>query len=471
VGHQPGLATRKESAAAASSRGNGARLLVVEDRESLRRMLERALGGEGYRVDVAADEAAAVAAVDSARGEARYDLVLTDLMLPGGSGLAVVEACRALSPAVPVVVMTAYGTVAAAVEAMKLGAADFLEKPVELDDLFSIVGSLLGERDAAPPPAVEPGDAEPPAFVAGPGCPPIVGSHRRLQSALRLLRRVAPTETTVLLLGESGTGKELFARALHALSPRKNGPFVAINCAAIPESLLENELFGHERGAFTGAHRREPGRFERARGGTLLLDEIGELPLQVQGKILRVLEERTYERVGSGEPQRAEVRLVAATNRDLQAMVEAGELRSDLYFRLSVFPLELPPLRERPSDVPPLARHLLARLAERHGLAPSELTPAAGELLAAQPWPGNVRQLANVLERAAILRPGGRLGAADVEEALSGAEQGDRRQLEEALERSAGDKRRAAEELGISYRTLLRRVRQYDLEGFPRYRR
>jgi len=458
---------RKEPAKAAPARGNGARLLVVEDRESLRRMLERALGGEGYRVDVAADEAAAVAAL----GAGRYDLVLTDLMLPGGSGMAVVAACRALAPPVPVVVMTAYGTVATAVEAMKLGAADFLEKPVELDDLFAIVASLLGERSAEPPPATEPSEGEPHAFVAGPGCPPIVGSHRRLHSALRLLRRVAPTETTVLLLGESGTGKELFARALHALSPRKNGPFVAINCAAIPESLLENELFGHERGAFTGAHRREPGRFERARGGTLLLDEIGELPLQVQGKILRVLEERTYERVGSGEPQRADVRLVAATNRDLQAMVEAGELRSDLYFRLSVFPLELPPLRERPSDVMPLARHLLARLAERHGLAPSELTPAAGELLAAQPWPGNVRQLANVLERAAILRPGGRLGASDVEEALSGAEQGDRRQLEEALERFDGDKRRAAEELGISYRTLLRRVRQYDLEGFPRYRR
>ncbi|HXT19255.1 MAG TPA: sigma-54 dependent transcriptional regulator, partial [Thermoanaerobaculia bacterium] len=420
VRHEPGVATRKEPAAAAPTRGNGARLLVVEDRESLRRMLERALGGEGHHVDVAADEAAALAAL----GAARYDLVLTDLMLPAGSGLAVVEACRALSPPVPVVVMTAYGTVATAVQAMKLGAADFLEKPVELDDLFAIVGSLLGERDAAPPAATEPSDAEPPAFVAGPGCPPIVGSHRRLQSALRLLRRVAPTETTVLLLGESGTGKELFARALHALSPRKSGPFVAINCAAIPESLLENELFGHERGAFTGAHRREPGRFERARGGTLLLDEIGELPLPVQGKILRVIEERTYERVGSGEPQRADVRLVAATNRDVQAMVEAGELRSDLYFRLSVFPLELPPLRERPSDVVPLARHLLLRVAERHGLAAPELTPAAGELLAAQPWPGNVRQLANVLERAAILRPGGRLGAAEIEEALSGAEQG-----------------------------------------------
>jgi DNA-binding NtrC family response regulator len=438
-------------------------VLVVEDRESLRRMLERALAGEGYVVHAVADGAGASSALTATR----YDLVLTDLMLPGGSGLEVVEACRTAVPPVPVVVMTAYGTVATAVQAMKLGAADFLEKPVELDDLFAIVRALVGER-AEPAPAAA---ADAPAFVAGPGCPPIVGQHRRLLSALRLLRRVAPTETTVLLLGESGTGKELFARALHALSPRRAGPFVAVNCAAIPESLLENELFGHERGAFTGAHRREPGRFERARGGTLMLDEIGELPPPVQGKILRVLEERTYERVGSAEPQRADVRLIAATNRDLQAMVDGGEFRADLYFRLSVFPLELPPLRERASDVVPLARHLLARLAERHGLAAPELTPAAGERLQAQDWPGNVRQLANVLERAVILRAGGRLGVAEVEEALSGAEQGERRQLEEALERAGGDKRLAAEELGISYRTLLRRVRQYDLEGFPRYRR
>jgi DNA-binding NtrC family response regulator len=447
---------------------SGERLLVVEDRESLRRMLERALGGEGYRVDAVADGEAAAAAL---AGDT-YDLVLTDLKLPGTSGLDVVQACRGARRPVPVVVMTAYGSVAAAVQAMKLGAADFLEKPVELDDLFALVAALVGESRTSAPPELEPatvgGTA---AFVAGPGCPPIVGRHRRLLSALRLLRRVAATETTVLLTGESGTGKELFARALHALSPRAGGPFVAVNCAAIPESLLENELFGHEKGAFTGAHRREPGRFERARAGTLFLDEIGELPPAVQGKILRVLEERTYERVGSAEPQRADVRLVAATNRDLQAMVAAGEFRSDLFFRLSVFPLELPPLRERSSDVGPLARHLLERLAERHELATAELSPAAVELLQAQSWPGNVRQLANVLERAAILHPGERLGALELKEAMVGAEQGERQQLEEALEKSGGDKRRAAAQLGLSYRTLLRKVRLYDLEGFPRYRR
>jgi DNA-binding NtrC family response regulator len=362
--------------------------------------------------------------------------------------------------------MTAFGSVATAVEAMKLGAADFLEKPVELSELFALAASLLSS-----PQEKSEATGLPEPFVAAPGCPPIVGAHRRLLAALRLLRRVAPTETTVLLGGESGTGKELFARALHGLSARAAGPFVALNCAAIPESLLENELFGHEKGAFTGAHRREAGRFERAHGGTLFLDEVGELPLGVQGKLLRVLEERVYERVGSSEPQRADVRLVAASNRDLQAMVEAGEVRADLFFRLSVFPLELPPLRERASDIPLLARHLLEGLAERHRLAVSELTAAGAELLAAQPWPGNVRQLANVLERASILHPGERLGPAQLRDPLAGAERGERDELADALERTDGDKRRAAELLGVSYRTLARKVRQHDLEGFPRYRR
>ena len=440
------------------------RVLVVEDRESLRRMLERALAGEGHAVDTAVDVAAARERIAGGG----LDLVLTDLKLPDGSGLDVVRASRAAEPSVPVVVMTAFGSVATAVEAMKLGAADFLEKPVELADLFALVSALT-----APPadPSVAAAAADPEPYVAGPGCPPIVGSHRRLLASLRLLQRVATTETTVLLAGESGTGKELFARALHALSARAAGPFVALNCAAIPEALLENELFGHERGAFTGAHRREPGRFERARGGTLFLDEVGELPLPLQGKLLRVLEERVYERVGGGEPQRADVRLVAASNRDLRAMVDAGALRADLYFRLGVFPLELPPLRERASDVPALARHLLARLAERHRLPPAELTAAGAELLAAQPWPGNVRQLGNVLERALILHPGERLGPPQLREPLAGAEGGERELVADALERAQGDKRRAAELLGVSYRTLARKVRRHDLEGYPRYRR
>lgn len=436
-----------------NSRGH---LLIVEDRASLRRMLMRALTGEGYDVAAAADGPEGIAQIE--RGDP-FDLVLTDLKLPGASGLEVVAAARAASPPLPVVVLTAHGTVGAAVEAMKRGAWDFLEKPVEIEDLFALVAEVLGPED-------EEGVA-----LEAPGAPPIIGRHPRLRVAIRMIERVAPKESTVLLTGESGTGKELFARALHALSPRRDGPFVAVNCAAIPATLMENELFGHEKGAFTGADRRQAGRFELARGGTLLLDEIGELDLPVQSKVLRVLDERTFERVGSGATLTADVRLVAATNRDLSAMVETGAFRSDLYFRLAVFPLELPPLRERASDVPLLVRHLLSRLAERHGTAALHPTEKALDLLASHPWPGNVRELANVLERATILAEGDRLEAAELEPLLRPLESlGERETLRQALIDAEGDKRRAAEMLGVSYRTLVRKVKEHDLEGVPRYR-
>jgi len=437
----------------------GGRILIVEDRESLRRMLERALGGEGYEVAAVGD---AETAFDRLAAEP-FDLVLTDLKLPGASGLEVVAASRREQPATPVVVLTGYGTVAAAVEAMKRGALDFLEKPVELDELFRLVASAVAGGDDG-------GDA---CCLEPPGAPAVIGRHPKMRAAARLLRRVAEKDSTVLLTGASGTGKELFARALHAFSPRRDGPFVAVNCAAIPESLMENELFGHEKGAFTGADRRRPGRFEAAAGGTLLLDEVGELAPGVQGKVLRVLEERTFERVGGSRTLSADVRLVAATNRPLERMVEDGTFRSDLYFRLAVFPIELPPLAERGSDVPLLARHLVERLARRHDVEPPVLTRGALDLLAAQPWPGNVRQLANVLERAVILAEEPRLGSADLEALLGGAaaEPADERELlRRALVDSDGDKQRAAERLGISYRTLQRKVKQHDLEGVPHYR-
>jgi len=433
------------------------RILLVEDRDSLRRMLERALGEEGYAIEAAATGEDGIRLL----GERTYDLVLTDLKLPHASGLDVLAASRAAQPQTPVIVLTGYGTVATAVEAMKLGAYDFLEKPVALDDLARRVEGAIGGR----------GGEE---VWTAPGAPAIIGRHPRLRAALRLLERVAPTESTVLLLGESGTGKELFARALHALSPRRAGPCIAVNCAAIPEALMENELFGHEKGAFTGADRRQPGRFELAEGGTLLLDEIGELSLAVQGKVLRALEERTFERVGSGRTQHADVRLIAATNRDLEAMVAAGEFRSDLYFRLAVFPLELPPLRERASDVPLLARHLLAGIARRHHREPPLLADEAAEILAAQPWPGNVRELGNLLERALILADGPTLRAGDVQALLrpaaSPADAAERETIRQALIEADGDKRRAAEILGLSYRVLLRKVREHDLGGVPRYR-
>jgi DNA-binding NtrC family response regulator len=438
------------------------RVLVVEDRDSLRRVLERALAEEGYDVTVDADAPAALARL--AGGE-RFDLVLTDLKLPGGSGLEVVSAVKARLGATPVVVLTGFGTVGAAVEAMKRGAADFLEKPVDLERLLALAATLTGaEEDAG-------GDR----FEVA-GVPPIVGRHPRLRAALRLLERVAATETTVLLTGESGTGKELFARALHALSPRRAGPFVAVNCAAIPDGLVESELFGHEKGAFTGADRRRAGRFELARGGTLFLDEIGELPLAVQAKVLRVLDGGGFERVGGGAPLVAEARLVAATNRDLGGMVGAGTFRADLLYRLEIFPIALPSLAERPEDVPRLAVHLVAELARRHGVAPPVPTSEALELLAARPWPGNVRQLANVLERAVVLHAGERLTPAALAPLLAaagepgGGPQAERERLRAALRAAGGDKRRAAAALGISYRTLLRRVRAHDLEGYPLYR-
>jgi DNA-binding NtrC family response regulator len=436
------------------------RILIVEDRDSLRRMLELALKQEGYEVTTAADAASALALL----GLRSFDFVLTDLRLPDASGLDVVAASRAAKPPIPVVVLTGYGTVGTAVEAMKRGAFDFLEKPLEVDDLTRLVAQALGAAD-------EPDESAAPPALTAPGAAVIVGRHPRLRAAVRLLVRVAPTETTVLLTGESGTGKELFARALHALSARQAGPLVTLNCAAIPEALIENELFGHEKGAFTGADRRQSGRFELAHGGTLFLDEVGELPLAVQGKLLRAIEDRTFERVGSGRTQKSDVRLVAATNRDLEAMVDEGRFRADLFFRLNVFPIELPPLRERPSDVGPLARHLLGEIARRLGLAPLGLTDEAVELLAAAPWPGNVRELANVLERAAILAEGAAVGAAGLRPLLSPlAGGGERERVKQALVEAQGDKLRAAELLGVSHRTLLRRIRALDLEGVPRYR-
>jgi DNA-binding NtrC family response regulator len=430
------------------------RILIVEDRDSLRRMLERALGQEGYEVSAAADGRSGMRLL----AERPFDFVLTDLKLPDVSGIEVLEASRAAQPRVPVVVLTGYGTVGTAVEAMKLGAYDFLEKPLEIDDLARLIERALGERGEA-------------AVFRAPGTPPIVGAHPRLRAAIRLLQRVGPTESTVLLTGESGTGKELFARAIHALSPRRSSPCVTLNCAAIPESLIENEIFGHEKGAFTGADRRQPGRLEQAEGGTLFLDEIGELPIGVQGKVLRALEERTFERVGGGRTLRADIRLVAATNRDLAAMVDDGEFRADLFFRLNVFPIELPPVRERASDVPLLARHLLVEIARRHRVEPPRLEEDAAELLAGQPWPGNVRELANVLERAVILAEGPAIRAADLRSLLRPlAGSGERERIRQALTEAGGDKRQAAEILGMSYRTVLRKVREHDLEGVPKYR-
>jgi DNA-binding NtrC family response regulator len=452
-------------------------ILLVEDKDSLREMLRLTLENAGYTVNEAADARAAAQEIN----RQPHKLILTDLRMPYGSGLDVLRAARAADPDVPVVVMTAFGSIDEAVQAMKDGAHDFLQKPVDSNHLLLIVERALEQLRLRTENILLREE-----WSKRYGFPRIIGESGVLKSAVASVQRVAQTEANVLLLGESGTGKELFARAVHHLSPRQAGPFVAINCAAIPESLIENELFGHEKGSFTGAGDRRLGKFELANGGTIFLDEIGELPLAVQGKLLRAIEERMIDRIGGRAPVPVDVRVVAATNRNLKANAESGEFRSDLYFRLAVFPLEIPPLRERGNDVVLLAEHFAAKLGKELRRRPATLSPAAMEAIRRYPWPGNIRELENALERACILADTTTLEAADLglaprdeEKAaaegdfnLSGSlgEAADRAvravemaKIRQALFDSEGNRARAAESLGVSYKTLLTKVKEYGL--------
>ncbi len=449
-------------------------LLLVEARESLRSMLAETLGGAGSRVEAVATGDEAVRRLSEGR---RYALVLTDLKLPGADGLAVLDAALANDPSVPVVLLTGYGTVETAVTAMKKGAADFLNKPVDVDLLLLLVKRHVEARRSAVAHALL-------AEEAGlAGMPRILGRSPALADALDRLRRAAPSDVTVLLTGESGTGKELFARALHALSPRRAGPFVAVNVAALPEGLVENELFGHEKGAYTGAGERRAGRFELADGGTLFLDEIGELPLGAQTKLLRAVEERTFLRVGGTVPLSVDVRLVVATNRDLAARVKAGAFREDLYYRLDVFPVKLPPLRARREDVPELARAFARSCGEGARGRAFEIGAGAAEKLAAWDWPGNVRELKNVVERAVLLAEGPVIRPADVVLGAPGEDApvtptldgtleeagerwkraGEAARIRRALEESGGDRTAAAAALDIPLKRLVQRLRELKL--------
>ena len=448
-------------------------ILIVEDKESLRTMLRTTLESRGYAVDEAGD-------AEQARRKLaafRYLVVLTDLKLPVGSGLDVLQAALDADAETPVVMMTAFGTVEEAVRAMKQGAADFLTKPVDTDHLLVLLDRTVETRRVATELVLLKED-----YQRRYGLPRVLGEDPVLKEAMLALQRAATTDATVLLLGESGTGKELMSRALHQLSGRAKGPFVAINCAAIPDNLLENELFGHERGAFTGATGRKIGKAELAHRGTLFLDEIGDMPLQVQGKILRLVQEKQFERVGGLSTLSVDVRVVAATNRDLRALVEQKLFREDLFFRLSVMPIEIPPLRRRRRDVPLLADAFLQRLAREMGKKDLHLSDDAKRALAAHSWPGNVRELQNCLERAAIicdtttiepahlrLEPGLRAGPslADVLD-LSGplaevreraAERAEEDAIALALREADGDRAAAAERLGVSLSTLNRRLR------------
>jgi two-component system, NtrC family, response regulator AtoC len=440
------------------------RILVAEDEGGVRTLLQETLEGAGHEVVAVADGLAAL----SALREGGFDVLLTDLRMPGCDGMAVVRAARHEQPDVEAIVLTAFGAVSTAVEAMKLGAFDYLEKPISSPaDLRKLVAGALARR------AQLTRAAEPARVAAAPGETQLTWGAPSMRAVVDAIDRVARSSATVLLQGESGTGKEVAARAVHARSPRAKEPFVAINCAVLAESLLESELFGHEKGAFTGAHAQRRGRIELANGGTFFLDEVGELRPSLQAKLLRAIEERRFERVGSSSSIQVDVRWIAATNRDLEAMVQEGTFRDDLYHRLAVFPIVIPPLRARPEDIVPLAEHLLEHLAAAAGRSTPELSEAAKRRVRTAPWPGNVRQLRNALERAMILHDGSVLGedlffttpASPVgpsTEDLS-LEQLERRAIENALAAVGGNRREAAARLGIGLRTLYDKLRRYDV--------
>ena len=449
------------------------RILIVEDKDSLRAMLEEMLRAENLEVRGIASGSTAV---ETLRAGEPVDLVLTDWRLPGADGLAVLDAARALDPTIPVIVMTAFGSIEAAVDAMRRGAEDFITKPVDPDLLRLLVSRAIERRLR---------ERESLLFEDNQSrtMPAIIGESPAIRTVQAEAQRVATTDATVLLEGESGTGKELFARAIHELSSRCKRPFVAINCAAIPETLIESELFGHERGSFTGATARRLGKFELADGGTIFLDEIGELSPATQGKLLRVLQERSFHRVGGTISLQVDVRILAASNRPLDRMVAQGLFREDLYYRVRVFPIRIPPLRDRPEDIDPLVDWFLGHLPQELGKKGLRIAPAARERLRAYEWPGNVRELRNCLERAIILSDGGvieerslRLASDNPElpteqrgETLEqvrerGARTAERLWLARALERAKGDRTSAAAELGLTPRRFEAKLKEHSLD-------
>ncbi len=450
--------------------GNVPTVLIVDDEKHSREGLQQALA-ESYDVTVAAsaDEAFNLMAAEP------FDVILTDLRMPGKSGFKVIDQALAQPQRPAVLMMTAYGNIETAVEAMKRGAVDFLTKPVNIERLEVLIRRALKAKtlEAEVQQLHERLD-EKFSFEG------MIGHSPALQEVIDRVKLVAPSRATVLIEGESGTGKELIAQAIHQASPRARAPFIAVHCAALSESLLESEIFGHERGAFTGATERRIGRFESAAGGTLFLDEISEISTATQVKLLRFLETKTIERVGASKPIELDVRLVAATNRRLEEMARAGKFREDLYFRLNVVRIVVPPLRDRPEDIPPLLAHYLKAFAEENGAAPPTLEPGAFRTLQAYRWPGNIRELRNWCENAVVLRRGASLTEYDLDPKFrsdpagpapgsAGAEpvnhlsveENEKRLLREALIKARGNRTRAAELMGISRRTLHRKLGQW----------
>lgn len=446
-------------------------ILVVDDEPPQLELIGGFLKKQGFEVTQAES---GEKALQMFRRES-FDLVLTDQRMPNLSGLDLLKSVRAVNPETPVIVVTAYGSIETAVTAIKAGATDYLTKPLNLDELLHRIEKVrehhrlvLENRDLRE----ELGERH---RIEG-----IIGESGRMLDVFSLVRRVAPSEATVLIRGESGTGKELIAKAIHFASPRSSGPLVKVNCTALPETLLESELFGHEKGAFTGALATRRGRFEAASGGTIFLDEIGDLPTHLQAKLLRVLQEREFERVGSSLPISVDVRVLAATHRDLERLLKTGQFRDDLYYRLNVVTIVLPPLRERRQDLPLFMDHLLRVFAEKNGKKIRGFTSEAREALLRYDYPGNVRELENIIERASVITRGDVIGRADLpisiqepeaEESSSKTdlpvvvERLERRLIREALARSGGVQTRAAEQLGITERALRYKLKKYGFQG------
>ena len=450
--------------------GEPFRILVADDEPAQRELVGGFLRKHGFEVTQAADGRQALARFK----QEPFDLVLTDQKMPDLSGLELLEGVRAITPEAAVLIMTAYGTIETAVSAIKAGAADYLTKPVNLDELLHRIHQVR-ERQRLLTENRELRDA----LVGRHRVEGIIGESGQMQEVLSLVRRVAPSDATVLIRGESGTGKELIAKAIHYASPRASGLLVKVNCAALPETLIESELFGHEKGAFTGAVSARKGRFELADGGSLFLDEIGDLPAPVQVKLLRVLQERELERVGSSRPIAVNVRLLAATHRNLEALVREGRFRDDLYYRINVVTITLPPLRERREDLPLFIDHFLRTFAAKNGKTIRGLSREARETLLRYDYPGNVRELENLIERAVVLTRDEVIGLADLPLTLAepapepeagvgliAAVEGlERRMIREALAQANGTQTRAAELLGISERVLRYKLKKYGLSG------
>jgi DNA-binding NtrC family response regulator len=451
-----------------------ASILIVDDKDSLRDMLAKTLSMEGYEVETAADGHDALRLADTRR----FDVVLTDLKLPTMDGIEVLSRIKAMDPSQEVIMMTAFGTIETAVHAMKLGAYDFLTKPFDTEHLTLLLNRALESQRLAAENVLLREE-----LSLRLGSTEIIGTSARIREVADLVRKVAGSDSTVLLAGESGTGKELFARAIHMLSPRRKRAYVTINCAAIPRELLENELFGSERGAFTGAVARKIGKFEVADGGTIFLDEVGDLELALQAKLLRVLQEHQIERLGGNKPVDVDVRVIAATNLDLAEGIQNGRFREDLYYRLSVFPITVPPLRDRPEDIPILADHFVKRYAGEMKKGEVKLAAEARDLLVKYHWPGNVRELENTIERAMILcekRVIGpeqlairvrsneeislREGAGLKEIGQHAAARAERATIVRVLKETRGNKRKAASVLRVDYTTLFEKLKRYEID-------